>query len=130
MQTSFSHSPSLPKGGTDDPRLDRLSEVIEHTSDLLPAQGPITVFIHHNTLHAFEDLPFHEAVKKGAHVFGCHPYLSEDRYREALRRGRIRFGELQEVLEPRPGGGGGDEDPMLWHAAGAAAGDAPVSAPD
>ena len=62
--------------------LEHLREVIEHASHLLPAQGPITVFIHHNTLHAFEDLPFHEAVKKGAHVFGCHPYLSEDRYRE------------------------------------------------
>ena len=77
----------------------RLQEVIDHASHLLPAQGPITVFIHHNTLHAFEDLPFHEAVKKGAFVFGCHPYLTEDRYRDELRRGRIRFSELQEVLE-------------------------------
>src|SRR4051812_9613688 len=76
-----------------------LSEVIEHASPLLPAQGPITVFIHHNTLHAFEDLPFNEAVKKGAHVFGCHPYLSEDRYRDELRRGRIRFSDLQDVLK-------------------------------
>ena len=63
------------------------------------AQGPITVFIHHNTLHAFEDLPFDEAVKKGARVFGCHPYLTEDRYREEVRRGRIRFSDLREVLE-------------------------------
>src|SRR3954447_570295 len=85
--------------GTREARLDHLHEVIDHAAHLLPAQGPITVFIHHNTLHAFEDLPFHEAVKKGAHVFGCHPYLSEDRYREELRRGRIRFSELQEVLE-------------------------------
>ena len=61
--------------------------------------GPITVFIHHNTLHAFESLPFHEAVKKGAQVFGCQPYLTEDRYREALGRGRIRFDEPREVLE-------------------------------
>src|SRR6185295_16963967 len=75
-----------------------LSGVIEHASHLLPAQGPITVFIHHNTLHAFEELPFDEAVKKAAHVFGCHTYLSEDRYRAELGRGRIRFGELQEVL--------------------------------
>ncbi|HEX8203888.1 MAG TPA: putative inorganic carbon transporter subunit DabA, partial [Isosphaeraceae bacterium] len=79
--------------------LHHLGEVIEHAAHLLPAQGPITVFIHHNTLHAFEDLPFAEAVAKGAHVFGCHPYLTEDRYREALTRGRIRFAELQEVLE-------------------------------
>jgi uncharacterized protein YbcC (UPF0753/DUF2309 family) len=65
---------------------------------LLPAQGPITVFIHHNTLHAFEDLPFTEAVKKAAKVFGCQPYLGEDRYREELARGRIRFDDLQAVL--------------------------------
>ena len=73
--------------------------MIEHASHVLPAQGPITVFIHHNTLHAFDNLPFHEAVKKGAQVFGCQPYLTEDRYREALGRGRIRFDELREVLE-------------------------------
>jgi uncharacterized protein YbcC (UPF0753/DUF2309 family) len=78
---------------------DRLREVIEHAAHLLPAQGPITVFIHHNTLHALEDLPFHDAVKKGAHDFGCHPYLSEDRYRDDLQRGRIRFAEIQDVLE-------------------------------
>lgn len=80
------------------PALDRLREVIEHAAHLLPAQGPITVFIHHNTLHAFEDLPFHDAVKKAAHVFGAHPYLSEDRYRKKLNRGRIRFSDLNEVV--------------------------------
>jgi uncharacterized protein YbcC (UPF0753/DUF2309 family) len=78
--------------------LEQLKHVIEHAAHLLPAQGPITVFIHHNTLHAFEHLPFDEGVKKGAQVFGCQPYLSENRYREELARGRIRFSELQEVL--------------------------------
>src|SRR6516162_571390 len=80
-------------------RQTHLYEVIEHAAHLLPAQGPITVFIHHNTLHAFEDLLFEEAVKRGAHVFGCQPYLPEDRYRYDLDRGRIRFSDLQEVLE-------------------------------
>ncbi len=98
------HAPSAdknPASPTSD-RLDvlrKLNESIEHASHLLPAQGPITVFIHHNTLHAFEDLPFDEAVKQAAHIFGCHPYLSEDQYREALRSGRIRFGELRQMLE-------------------------------
>ena len=85
--------------GKSGPRDDELIAMIEHSAHLLPAQGPITVFIHHNTLHAFEDLPFHDALKKGAQVFGCQTYLTEDRYREELRRGRIRFSELQEVLE-------------------------------
>jgi uncharacterized protein YbcC (UPF0753/DUF2309 family) len=84
--------------------LPSLEQAIEHAAHLLPAQGPITVFIHHNTLHAFEDLPFAEAVKKGAQVFRCQPYLVEEKYRDALRRGRIRFSDLQEVLERDLGG--------------------------
>ena len=98
MQVTTPDELRLQKATGRSSQLLHLSEVIEHASHLLPAQGPITVFIHHNTLHAFEDLPFHEAVKKGAQVFGCQPYLSEDRYRDALSRGRIRFSELQEVL--------------------------------
>ena len=88
-------------------RQDRLRHAIDRAAHLLPAQGPITVFIHHNTLHAFEHLPFHEAVRLGGATFGCEPYLSEQRYREALNRGRIRFSDLQAVLErelrDRPG---------------------------
>src|SRR5579863_9453101 len=79
--------------------LHRLGAAIEHAVHLLPAQGPITVFIHHNTLHAFEAMPFSEAVAEAAQVFGCQPYLSEDQYRDALRRGRIRFAHLREALE-------------------------------
>src|SRR5262245_4268765 len=76
----------------------RLQELVEHAAHLLPAQGPIRVFIHHNTLHAFEDVPFDEAVQKGAQLFGCHPYLPESRYREKLARGRIRVADLRAVL--------------------------------
>jgi uncharacterized protein YbcC (UPF0753/DUF2309 family) len=47
------------------------------------------VFIHHNTLHAFEDERFEDAVAHAAARFGCEPFLSEDVYREDLRRGRI-----------------------------------------
>ncbi|HEV3121600.1 MAG TPA: DUF2309 domain-containing protein, partial [Isosphaeraceae bacterium] len=93
--------------------LTRLRHVVEHAAHLLPAQGPITVFIHHNTLHAFEDLPFDEGVERGAHVFGCQPYLTEDRYREALTRGRIRFSDLQQVLERDLGARAGAEVPCF-----------------
>jgi uncharacterized protein YbcC (UPF0753/DUF2309 family) len=86
-------------GGESEPRFLYLLSTIEHASHLLPAQGPITVFIHHNTLHAFEDVPFTEALKKAARVFGCQPYLGKQRYRDELARGRIRFDELRAVLQ-------------------------------
>lgn len=76
----------------------RLLKVIEHAAHLLPAQGPITVFIHHNTLHAFEDLPFTEAVKEAATIFDCQPFLAKDRYRQELGRGRIRSADLLAML--------------------------------
>ncbi len=97
----------------DSHRSTHLGEVIEHAAHVLPAQGPITVFIHHNTLHAFEHLPFDEAVQKGAEIFGCQPYRTEDRYRDDLRRGRIRFSELQDVLERDLGDGAREPVPCV-----------------
>ncbi|MGD9721248.1 MAG: DUF2309 domain-containing protein [Pirellulales bacterium] len=66
-----------------------LAHSIEHLAHLLPSQAPIRVFVHHNTLHAFEELPFHAAVRQGTETFGCHAYLPEERYRQKLARGRI-----------------------------------------
>jgi uncharacterized protein YbcC (UPF0753/DUF2309 family) len=99
---------SLVTGDQPHDPLDRLRHVIDHTAHLLPAQGPITVFIHHNTLHAFEDLPFDEAVVKGARTFGCQPYLSEERFRAELAKGRIRFADLWVVLAEDLGERAGD----------------------
>src|SRR5687768_361348 len=89
--------------------LAHLRHEIEHAAHLLPAQGPITVFIHHNTLHAFEDLTFTEAVKQGAKIFGCQPYLTEDRFREELARGRIQFRDLQAILHEELGERAGEK---------------------
>jgi hypothetical protein len=81
------------------PTFDRLRAALDHAAHLLPAHGPITVFIHHNTLHAFEALPFEEAVRRGGETFGCQPYLTEERYRAALGRERVRFADLRAVLD-------------------------------
>lgn len=78
--------------------LDELRASIDQAAHLLPAQGPITSFVHHNTLHAFEDLPFNEAVEEGARIFHCEPYLGEAEYRVLLERERIRVKDLRAVL--------------------------------
>src|SRR5262245_19150104 len=88
---------------------DRLKQAIEHAAHLLPAQGPITVFIHHNTLHALEELPFAEAVKRGGKLNHCQSYLSEDRYRQELLRGRIRLTDLATVLRDELGERGDEQ---------------------
>lgn len=79
-------------------KFSELRHTIEHAAHLLPAQGPITVFVHHNTLHAFEDLPFEEGVVEGGRTFGCHPFLSEDRYRKKLENDRIRVADIEASL--------------------------------
>ncbi|MEZ6073584.1 MAG: DUF2309 domain-containing protein [Pirellulales bacterium] len=75
-----------------------LRRSIEHAAHLLPSQGPITVFVHHNTLHAFEDGDFEHGVKDGGLLFGCHAYLSEGQYHRLLESGRIRLEDLEAVL--------------------------------
>ncbi len=97
--SSHAHSSGPAPGPVVSPEWQPLKDAILHAAHLLPAQGPIGVFIHHNTLHAFEHLPFHQAVRAGSRVFGCEPYLPEEHYRDELARGRIQFAELRAVLE-------------------------------
>ncbi|HEX4134494.1 MAG TPA: DUF2309 domain-containing protein [Bryobacteraceae bacterium] len=83
-------------------RRDRLLHAVRHIGHLLPAQAPIGVFIHHNTLHAFEHLPFERAVIEASHLFGAEPYMSEAAYRAELTRDRIRIDDINAVLGSEP----------------------------
>ena len=76
----------------------KLQAAIEHATHFLPSQGPISVFVHHNTLHSFEDMPFEQAVIEGGRRYGCEPYWPEQRYRSELARGRISAEDLRQVL--------------------------------
>jgi uncharacterized protein YbcC (UPF0753/DUF2309 family) len=86
--------PTTDAGPSDRP----LSRVIDELAHLLPAQGPISIFIHHNTLHAFEHLPFEHAVELAAARFGREPFLDEARYRDKLASGRIRARDVEALL--------------------------------
>ena len=50
-----------------------IGRALARAHGVLPDQGPIGVFIHHNTLHAFQQLRFHEAVQAGADALGARP---------------------------------------------------------
>ena len=83
-------------------RRDKLRHAVEHIAHILPAQGPIGVFIHHNTLHAFEHLPFERAVIEASQLFGTEPYMAEAAYRRDLARGRIHLNDINAVLDSEP----------------------------
>lgn len=76
----------------------RLDDALRHAGHYLPAQAPLEVFVHHNTLHAFQHLPFHQALSEAAHKLGASCYLPESAYRAAWREGRIAQGDLSEAL--------------------------------
>jgi len=76
-----------------------VAAAIARTAAVLPAQGPIDVFVAQNVLHGFEDLPFETAVVEAAGVFGTEPFLPEAAYREELARGRIQGADLEAVID-------------------------------
>ena len=83
-------------------RQDRLRQVVADAAHLLPLQGPIGVFVHHNTLHALQHLPFEQAVIEAFHQFSAEPYMAEAAYRAELARGRIHLEDIDFVLEGEP----------------------------
>lgn len=69
--------------------------VLEH---YLPSQAPLKDFIHHNTLHAFQDLPFHQGLQAAQELFGYQTYAPLSFFRERYHEGQISDSILERVL--------------------------------
>jgi len=83
--------------------------IVDEVAHLLPQQAPIHTFVHHNTLHAFEHLPFEQAVIEGAKLYGTQPFLSEDAFAAHIQRGRILPSDLDAVVVADASRRGGDD---------------------
>lgn len=84
--------------------------VLHDLAHHLPSQTPLKDFIHHNTLHAFQDLTFYEAIFKASKIFGYNVTFNVHEYRSLFKTGRIRKDILDMVIEKRKG----KTDFALW----------------
>ena len=69
----------------------------------LPAQAPLMDFVHHNTLHAFQNLAFHEALATAHVKLGYQVYFPLETFRSMYQEGRISDDVLERVLVQKKG---------------------------
>lgn len=85
-----------------------LLHVLKH---YLPTQGPLKDFVHHNTLHAFQDMKFYDALSKASAIFGYQTTLTLTEYRDLYAIERITPKMLAQVIRQQKG----DKDFDRWH---------------
>lgn len=74
-------------------------KAIKKIKHYLPSQSPLKDFIHHNTLHAFDQLPFHKALQSASIRFGYKVYLQLEEYRHLYKEGKISEKAISHALE-------------------------------
>ncbi|OYU95589.1 MAG: DUF2309 domain-containing protein [Bacteroidetes bacterium B1(2017)] len=79
-------------------------ELVHEIAHYLPAQAPLKDFVHHNTLHAFQDMPFELAIRKASKMFGYQVTLSFEEYLELYRTKKINEHVLRTVIAKRDTG--------------------------
>lgn len=78
-------------------------KALHELKHFLPAQAPLKDFIHHNTLHAFQNLKFHQAIYSASEILGYRVSLSLSEYRAMYKDLRIREDILERVISLRKG---------------------------
>lgn len=67
----------------------------------VPFFWPMRTFIHHNPLYGLEDMPFEQAVRRGAELFHARMFLPRSDYQRWQREGKVRPETLKEEIGRR-----------------------------
>ncbi|MDH5180980.1 MAG: DUF2309 domain-containing protein [Gammaproteobacteria bacterium] len=79
-----------------------IRSIVDHLEHVLPGQAPIQDFVHHNTLHGFQHLPFAEALEAARKVTGANGFLPLSEFRDFLQTGRVTRDDLLKVIDNDP----------------------------
>ncbi len=77
-------------------------EVLHELKHFLPAQAPLKYFIHHNTLHAFQNLKLDKAIRKASEMFGYKVSLRQ--FPTTVTSQGISTAVLEKIILERKGG--------------------------
>lgn len=77
----------------------KIEHAIEHAEHLMPDQGPLPFFVHHNTIHHFESYDFFEGVKQAGRTYGAKAFMSEEEFLLSFQRGRITASVLYKKIK-------------------------------
>ena len=78
-------------------------DVLHELKHYLPTQAPLKDFIHHNTLHAFQNLKFDHAIRKAAKMFGYNVSLPLSEFRDLYKSERIIHENLEKIIIEKKG---------------------------
>lgn len=71
-----------------------LLNTIYNIKKKIPEQGPLEFFVHHNTLHHYEEMNFFEAVKRAATEYDVNAFMPEEYYIRKYHSRVIKRSEL------------------------------------
>lgn len=77
--------------------------LLHNLKHFLPAQSPLKDFVHHNTLHAFQDKKFFEALNEASGIFGYKVLLPLEDFRKMYRSGHICKRIVERTITARKG---------------------------